>query len=150
VHTNLLRDVVARGLAKLPHADGIVNSPREHGGSISGEASGENRRLLVVVHWHLRKQTRVRNEKWMRYSNKASKEIKSNPTYRPGPRLVYFRGSQISNVKPRYLPCALGVAMIWPLCSCTSQQRIPESQFPETKMFAVGLHVRVLTPSLPA
>jgi hypothetical protein len=41
--------------------------------------------------------------------------------------------------------------MIWPVCSWTwtSQHRIPESQFPDTRMFAVGLHVRVDTPSFP-
>jgi hypothetical protein len=40
--------------------------------------------------------------------------------------------------------------MIWPFCSWTSQHRIPESQFPDTRKFAVGLHVRLLTPSFPA
>lgn len=40
--------------------------------------------------------------------------------------------------------------MIWPLCSWTSQHRIPESQFPDTRMLAVGLHVRLLIPSFPA
>jgi hypothetical protein len=57
---------------------------------------------------------------------------------------------ELSRAYALRLPCALGVALICPPCSCTSQQRTPESQFPETKMLDVGLQERLLIPSFPA
>jgi hypothetical protein len=51
--TNLLGDVVGRGLSKLPHSYGFVGADGEDGAAIGGETGVKDGGIVLVINYYI-------------------------------------------------------------------------------------------------